>query len=131
MAFRDELTGLPARRALNEYFLRLSGPFTVAMLDVDFFKKFNDNYGHDVGDQVLKMVAARIARVRGGGRAFRYGGEEFTVVFPRRTAGEVLPHLESVRKSVEDSGFTLRGAARKSGSSKARKGKPERIARWG
>ncbi|MBA3002478.1 MAG: diguanylate cyclase, partial [Desulfurivibrio sp.] len=56
MAFRDELTGLPARRALNEALLKLGNSYTVAMVDIDFFKKFNDRYGHDVGDQVLAMV---------------------------------------------------------------------------
>jgi diguanylate cyclase (GGDEF)-like protein len=131
LAFHDELTGLPSRRALNEYFLRLSGPFAVAMLDVDFFKKFNDNFGHDVGDQVLKMVAARIALVRNGGKAFRYGGEEFTVVFPRRITAEVLPCLEKVRQSVEDSGFTLRSQSRKSRNGKARGGLAGRHAGWG
>jgi len=57
-------------------------------------------------------MVARIARVRIGGKAFRYEGEEFTVVFPRRTAAQVLPHLEKVRQSVEDSGFTLRNQNR-------------------
>ena len=51
MAYRDELTGLLGRRALNERFLRLTGRYCIVMVDVDFFKKFNDTYGHDVGDQ--------------------------------------------------------------------------------
>jgi predicted signal transduction protein with EAL and GGDEF domain len=62
MAFRDQLTGLPARRALDEALLKLGSTYTVAMIDIDFFKKFNDKYGHDVGDQVLKMVGAKLAR---------------------------------------------------------------------
>lgn len=107
-AFRDELTGLPSRRALNEYFLKIHGRYCVAMLDIDFFKKFNDRFGHNVGDQVLCMVAARIAGVKGGGRAFRYGGEEFTVVFPGKNLAEVQPHLEDLRAAIEASGFTLR-----------------------
>jgi diguanylate cyclase (GGDEF)-like protein len=49
------------------------------MLDVDRFKKFNDRHGHHVGDQVLRMVASKLAKVSGGGTAYRYGGEEFTV----------------------------------------------------
>jgi GGDEF domain-containing protein len=84
MAFRDELTGLPTRRALNESLLQLGAHYTVAMVDIDFFKKFNDRYGHDVGDQVLRKVAGILARVDGGGRAFRYGGEEFIIVFPEQ-----------------------------------------------
>ncbi len=108
MAFRDELTGLPGRRALNSAFLGLSGNYAVAMLDIDFFKKFNDRFGHDVGDQVLRMVAARLDRVEGGGRAFRYGGEEFTILFAGKTKKEVLPHLEKLRQVVSEAGFVLR-----------------------
>ena len=67
MAYRDELSGLPARRALNEALLQLPSRYAVAMVDVDHFKKFNDQYGHDVGDQVLRMVASRLLEVSGGG----------------------------------------------------------------
>jgi GGDEF domain-containing protein len=91
MAFRDELTGLPSRRALNERLAALGKRYAIAMLDVDHFKKFNDTYGHDLGDQVLKMVAARIAGVGGGGKAYRYGGEEFTVVFPGKERTGAAP----------------------------------------
>ena len=72
MAYRDELSGLPARRALIEALLQLPSRYAVAMVDVDHFKKFNDQYGHDVGDQVLRMVASRLLEVSGGGKAFRY-----------------------------------------------------------
>lgn len=112
MAFRDELTGLPARRALNEALLKLGNRYTVAMVDIDFFKKFNDRYGHDVGDQVLCMVAAKLSEVTGGGRAFRYGGEEFTVLFPGKSVEDAVPHLERLRKSVEESRFVIRGRGR-------------------
>ncbi len=108
MAFRDELTGLPGRRALNSAFLGLSGNYAVAMIDIDFFKKFNDRFGHDVGDQVLRMVAARLDRVEGGGRAFRYGGEEFTILFAGKTKKEVLAHLDKLRQIVSEAGFVLR-----------------------
>ncbi len=123
MAFRDDLTGLPARRALNERLLRLRGDYTIAMLDIDFFKKFNDSYGHDVGDQVLKMVAAQIARVTGGGYPFRYGGEEFTVVFPGKKVDDVASHLEKIRRSVESAGFAMRKQDRPKSRSKGRKGR--------
>ena len=109
MAYHDELTGLPARRALNDALLRVDGTYTVAMVDVDHFKKFNDKHGHDVGDQVLRMVAGRLARVPGGGRAFRYGGEEFAVLFPGKTVEESAPHLETLRASVASATFTQRG----------------------
>ncbi len=112
MAFRDELTGLPARRAMNEALLKLGSRYTLAMVDIDFFKKFNDRHGHDVGDQVLRMVAARLATVRGGGRAFRYGGEEFALLFSGRPVEEVLPVLEQLREDIEHAEFSLRGTFR-------------------
>ena len=112
MAYRDELTGLPGRRALNEALLKLGSRYTIAMLDVDHFKKFNDSYGHDVGDEVLKMVAAKMGGVKGGGKVFRYGGEEFTVLFPGKRVDDALPHLERLRASIADSPFTVRGKNR-------------------
>ncbi|MBF0249790.1 MAG: GGDEF domain-containing protein [Alphaproteobacteria bacterium] len=124
LAFIDELTGLAGRRALMHDLRSLSGTYTVAMLDVDHFKKFNDTYGHDVGDQVLKMVAARMMKVTGGGRPFRYGGEEFTVLFPRKDAEAALPHLEKLRAAIEASSFTLRAKDRPdtvNGAAKPRK----------
>jgi diguanylate cyclase (GGDEF)-like protein len=109
VAHRDELTGLPGRRTLKDLMSQLGGRYAVAMCDVDHFKAFNDTYGHDAGDQVLKFVASMISRVRGGARAFRYGGEEFTVVFPGRSAMEARPFVESLREAIAASGFTLRG----------------------
>ena len=108
MAYRDELTGLPQRRALNELFMSLSGNYTVAMLDVDHFKNFNDRHGHDVGDDVLKMVAAQIDKVRDGGRAFRYGGEEFTIVYPGKVRTQAIRSLEQVRKAIENYEIVIR-----------------------
>ncbi len=108
IAYRDELTGLPGRRALNELLLRLGSQYAIAMCDVDHFKKFNDSYGHDAGDQVLRMVAAKLSRVKGGGQVFRYGGEEFAVVFRGRSASEALPYVESLRAAVAGTQFTLR-----------------------
>jgi diguanylate cyclase (GGDEF)-like protein len=112
MAYRDDLTGLPARRALNQALLKLGGRYCIAMLDVDRFKKFNDTYGHDVGDEVLRMVAARLGGVKGGGRAFRYGGEEFTVLFPGKRVEDALPHLERLRETIAETPFTVRGRNR-------------------
>jgi diguanylate cyclase (GGDEF)-like protein len=112
MAYYDELTGLPGRRALNETLLKLGSQYAVGMVDVDHFKQFNDQFGHDVGDQVLRMVAAKLERVSGGGKAFRHGGEEFAVVFPGQSAEEVLPHLESLRREVQASCFVLRAPDR-------------------
>lgn len=110
LAYHDELTALPGRRAFNEALLRLKEPYTIAAVDIDHFKAFNDNYGHETGDQVLRMVAARLARVSGGGVAFRVGGEEFSILFPGEPMKEVLPHLELLRFEIETATFRLRGA---------------------
>lgn len=124
MAFRDELTALPSRRALNERLMTLGKRYTIAMVDVDHFKKFNDTYGHDLGDQVLKMVASHIAHVGGGGRAYRYGGEEFTVLFPGKEIERALPYLEALRWDIESYRLALRGEdrPRKTRSSKRHAG---------
>lgn len=108
MAYRDELTSLPQRRALNESLTALSGQYSMAMLDVDHFKKFNDTHGHDVGDQVLQMVASQIRKVQGGGKAYRYGGEEFTVVFGGKQVDDATYFLEQVRKNIEGYEMVIR-----------------------
>lgn len=112
LAFRDALTGLPGRRALDDTLRRHDGPFTIAMVDVDHFKSVNDTWGHEVGDQVLRMVATHLEEVEAGGRAFRYGGEEFAILFSGREAADALDALEAVREHVAASRFTVRGADR-------------------
>ena len=119
MAYMDELTGLPGRRALNERMVQLGKNYTAAMLDIDFFKKFNDTYGHDVGDQVLRLVASRIGQVQGG-TAYRYGGEEFCILFPHTDINKAFESLEKVRISVENSSLTLRSNQRSKDDKKGR-----------
>lgn len=108
MAFKDELTGIPSRRALMQFVQTLGRKYTVVMSDIDHFKKFNDTYGHDVGDEVLKLVASKLNKVIGGGKTFRFGGEEFIIVFPRKTSAEVVPFLEVVRQTIADYDIALR-----------------------
>ncbi|GGO80768.1 hypothetical protein GCM10011348_18200 [Marinobacterium nitratireducens] len=100
LAFVDELTGIPARRALQEQLRSLGRRYTIAMMDIDHFKRFNDRYGHDAGDQVLRLVASKLREVSGGGRVFRYGGEEFTVLFRGKSEEDALPHLEQLREAI-------------------------------
>jgi diguanylate cyclase (GGDEF)-like protein len=83
------------------------------MMDVDHFKHFNDRYGHQVGDQILRFVAARLKRVSFG-LAFRYGGEEFALVMPGRRVQGMISLLEGLRQSIESSKFTIRGRNRPS-----------------
>jgi GGDEF domain-containing protein len=113
LAYQDELTGLPSRRAFHESLLRLETTYSIAMVDIDHFKRCNDTYGHDTGDQVLRLVAGRLARVTGGGCAYRCGGEEFAIVFPGKTASEVLANLENLRANIESSSFRLRAGERR------------------
>lgn len=112
MAFLDDLTKLQSRRALNELLPCLGKRYAIAMVDVDHFKSFNDNYGHDVGDQVLKMIATKLMGVTGRGRPFRYGGEEFTVIFPGKGVKEAQPHLETLRKVIAGYQMCLRDTDR-------------------
>jgi diguanylate cyclase (GGDEF)-like protein len=113
LAYHDELTTLPSRRAFNDALLRLQQPYSIAVVDIDHFKRFNDAYGHDTGDQVLRLVAASLARVTGGGQAYRCGGEEFNILFPGKTTAEVVDHLEQLRATIESSEFRMRGSDRR------------------
>jgi len=112
MAYIDTLTSIPSRRAMEEYFERLSPPFTIAMSDIDHFKSFNDTYGHDVGDDVLRKVANTLRGVEGGGKAFRYGGEEFAIIFSGKEAKDCKGYLERLREKIANQGFIVRGNER-------------------
>ncbi|MFB6346496.1 MAG: GGDEF domain-containing protein [bacterium] len=100
-AYRDQLTQIPGRIALDEYLQRLTGQYAICMIDIDHFKDFNDTYGHDAGDKVLKQVADTI-KTRTSGRAFRFGGEEFTLVYPGKTVDDVKEELEALRETIEN-----------------------------
>ncbi len=113
LAYHDELTGIRGRRAFNESLLSLDQQYAIAIVDIDHFKKFNDTYGHDVGDQVLCMVAARLSQVGGDGQAFRCGGEEFVIVFRNASASEAFEHLDALRQSIAKSTFQVRGSDRR------------------
>jgi diguanylate cyclase (GGDEF)-like protein len=113
MAYLDELTGLPGRRALEEHMRQLAGHYVIAMVDVDHFKHFNDRYGHDVGDQVLRFVASRLELKAAGSKPFRYGGEEFCLIFAGRTFAEVEMELEQLRADIETCRFDLRRRGRR------------------
>ncbi|MBD3242856.1 MAG: diguanylate cyclase [Chitinivibrionales bacterium] len=106
-AYIDELTGILNRRALNERMYRLGRHYSVAMVDVDYFKAFNDTYGHAQGDTVLKFIGCSLERSFPG-NAYRYGGEEFCVVFdgaPLRTAAR---RIEALRQLVNSKDFYIR-----------------------
>jgi diguanylate cyclase (GGDEF)-like protein len=129
MAFCDDLTGIPSRRALNETLHGLGRNYTVAMVDIDHFKQFNDTYGHDVGDQVLKMVARKMMEVGGGGKAYRYGGEEFTIIFSRCRVSEVMPYLEALREAIAEYRMALRSEHRPKSHQQGKGGRGSRAGR--
>jgi diguanylate cyclase (GGDEF)-like protein len=105
-AYRDQLTQIRGRLALDERLERLSGTYTLAMIDIDEFKSFNDTYGHDDGDKVLKTVAAILDR-QSSGDVYRFGGEEFTIVYTGRGTDAVDGELESLRQAVADNKVTV------------------------
>jgi diguanylate cyclase (GGDEF)-like protein len=108
-SIRDPLTGLFNRRYLEESLElecsraeRSREPIAVVMLDVDHFKRFNDTFGHDAGDVVLKHVGEILRRsIRQGDLACRYGGEEFVLVMPGTSVAEAAEVAERVRESIK------------------------------
>jgi len=127
MAYLDELTDLPTRRALREKFQSLGGLYTVAMLDVDHFKKFNDTFGHDTGDAVLRMIATKMKKVSGGGASFRYGGEEFTIVFNGKDAATANQYIEALREKIANTPFVINRASRRKNDHKSNKSKNKSV----
>ena len=106
-AFVDQLTQLPGRRALDYRLASLGPKFAIAMVDIDHFKKVNDRYGHDAGDQALRFIASKLRHVRNG-RSYRYGGEEFAIVFSKQAVDQVTPILNTLREDIHNSVFVLR-----------------------
>lgn len=108
---RDTLTGLLNRRYLQEdvskriaSYKRYKDTFSLAFLDIDFFKKINDTYGHDAGDSVLKEFAVIVNREkRDSDLLARFGGEEFILIFPNTHKSSAAIFLEKLRKVIEDS----------------------------
>jgi diguanylate cyclase (GGDEF)-like protein len=108
MAFNDELTGIPGRRSMVQYAEELGPKYALVMIDIDFFKKFNDKYGHESGDDVIKLVASKIAKTGNRAKAFRYGGEEFTLVFDGKSIDEVRETIEDLRVKIESYPMAIR-----------------------
>ena len=103
----DELTDIPNRRALDEQLSHLSGEYAIAMMDIDHFKSFNDNYGHDEGDNVLRLVGSVLSHELGD-RVYRYGGEEFCAVFKGVSAEDAFMFANKVRRKLEERDFYIR-----------------------
>jgi len=107
-AMTDGLTNLPNRKSFDEALMRACAqgdaagkPVALAVVDIDHFKRFNDTWGHQTGDQVLRYVASVIGRVGEKPRlAARYGGEEFGILFPEETVEQVIGQLEEIRSEI-------------------------------
>lgn len=127
MTYVDELTSIPGRRALEFKLKTQSKHFYVAMVDVDHFKKFNDTYGHQVGDDVLKVIAKLISLTHKA-KAYRYGGEEFCLVFKNMPKDEVMEELNATRKRIEEYALYPKSLDRKkSNRGRTKKVKPLHI----
>lgn len=108
-AMTDGLTGLSNRKAFDKQIRdaieesdSIGIPLVLMMLDIDYFKKFNDTYGHQVGDQVLRLVARTLTdNVKGRDIAARYGGEEFAIILPETSLPSGVKVAEVLRRSVE------------------------------
>ncbi|MCC2981166.1 diguanylate cyclase [Sphingomonas sp. IC4-52] len=114
---RDPLTGLFNRRYMEEALTleiarasRSGNPLSLVMCDVDHFKRFNDEFGHDGGDAVLQAVAAEMrSRFRDGDVVCRYGGEEFTIIAPGTNAETLLHRVEIVRQAISELNIAQNG----------------------
>ena len=101
LAFNDPLTGIPARNAMESDLKNLGRKYTIAMLDIDHFKKVNDDYGHVIGDDVLKLIAKKLEKLTGQGKVYRYGGEEFAIIFKGQNKSDSKDYLEFLRAAIE------------------------------
>lgn len=108
---KDPLTGLSNRRVIDQTLLNLNqakSSYAVILIDLDFFKNVNDQYGHDVGDHVLRRVAQVLStHTRGGDIAGRFGGEEFMMIVSAKSLYQVTAIAERCRKQIEIETFTL------------------------
>ena len=110
----DRLTGLFNRRRALEYLDDMiseqnGNPISVAMGDIDFFKKVNDTYGHDIGDVVLKEVAALMTRMCSDAFVARWGGEEFLIIYKDHNGDEAFIKLEELRRAIQHMSITACG----------------------
>lgn len=113
LALKDQLTGLPNRRYIESFlesklseFMSFQIPFGVLCIDVDDFKNFNDTYGHDIGDEVLKMVASTCSGLTRSTDSFgRLGGDEFVAVLTGSNEANIRIISESMRKTVAEYEF--------------------------
>jgi len=118
--FQDELTDLPTRKNMLGILSQLDRGYTVALIEVDHFQRLKDNHGRRVSKEVLRLIGSKLTTVAGGGKPFRYGGEQFTVVFPGKFLPDTLPLMEELRQTIKKPGPILTGQ-------KSPRKKPKRV----
>lgn len=102
--FQDEITGLPTGKTMRAILSRLNTGYTVAMIEVDNFKRLRDNHGRRVSKQILRSVGEKLTCVTGRGEPFHYAGVLFAVVFPGTFLKDTLPHMEELRQLIKKPG---------------------------
>jgi len=112
LAYIDDLTGLPSRRVLRHDLMALGKRYSIAMIDIDHFKRLNDTYGHDIGDQILRMVASRLRSSAGSSKIYRYGGEEFVILYPNNDINEATSKAIMICERVAVKPFIIRSPKR-------------------
>ena len=110
--YRDELTGIPGKLAYDQMVAGLGSKYVLAVVGIDQLKQYGNQHGKPVSEQVLRLLAPKIMAASGIGKVHRLAGEEFTVVFPKKSATETLVDLGAIRKAVEETQLYLRGRDR-------------------
>jgi diguanylate cyclase (GGDEF)-like protein len=118
--FQDELTDLPTIKSMLGILSQLDRGYTVALIEVDHFKRLKENHGRGVSKEVLRSVGLKLTTAAGGGKPFRYGSEQFAVVFPGMFLSDALPHMEELRQTIRKPGPILI-------DQKSRRKKPKRV----
>jgi diguanylate cyclase (GGDEF)-like protein len=121
MAGLDHMTGLANRRTFDKELsrewrraVRERGSLSLLMVDIDFFKRYNDHYGHPAGDECLRAIASLLARtmVRSNDLAARYGGEEFAIILPGSNLDGALMIAERLRDAIAHANLRHEGSSR-------------------
>jgi diguanylate cyclase (GGDEF)-like protein len=110
--YRDDLTGVPGRLAYDEAVANLGSKYVLAVIGIDQLKQYANQHGKAVSEQLLRLLAPKVMAAAGSGKVYRLAGEEFTVLFPRKTATEALASLEAIRKTVAQAALYVRGRDR-------------------
>lgn len=110
--YRDELTGVPGKVAYDQAVAGLGNKYVLAVVGIDQLKQYGNQHGKSVSEQILRLIAPKVMAAAGIGKVHRLAGEEFTVLFPKKSATETLVDLGAIRKVVEETQLYLRGPDR-------------------